>query len=105
MAQAHLHRIGYNVGDIDGIVGNKTQGALKAAGLHGLPLTDAAERLKTLATPPPPSPKKLKEGKLAVPGVDISISHFGQVRATRNADGADLHIRGSGRIVVDFIDS
>jgi hypothetical protein len=105
LVQAHLHRLGYNVGEIDGIIGNKTQGALKAAALHGLPLKEAAERLIAMNTPAPPLPKRVREGRLDLPEIEFSIHPFGQVRATRTKEGAHLHVRGTGRFVIDIIDS
>ena len=104
LVQAHLHRIGFNVGAVDGILGNKTQGGLRAASLHSLPLTQAAERL---VAEPPHVPKLLDrtvQGRIEMPDVDFSIHPYGQVRATRTVRGADLQISGPGRVVLDVRD-
>lgn len=104
LVQAHLHRIGYNVGPVDGILGNKTQGALRAANLHSLPLTDVAKQIVEL---PPHVPEVLERevhGRVMMPDVSFSIHPYGQVRATRTAQGADLQISGPGRVVIDVQD-
>ena len=101
LVQTHLHRIGFNVGAIDGILGNKTQGALKAANLHSLPFKEVAERIVKMA---PHIPQKLDrpvEGRLELSDVDFSIHPYGQVRTTRTIRGADLHVSGPGRVVID----
>ncbi len=105
LVQAHLHRIGFNVGMIDGILGNKTQGGLKAAGLHSLPLTEVAERLERMPPRVPQLLEKTVQGRLQMPDVSFAIHPYGQVRATRTVQGADLHISGPGRVVIDVRDS
>jgi len=104
MVQVHLHRIGYNVGPIDGIIGNKTQGALRAANLHSLPLTEVAKRIETMKPYMPKTFDRAVQGRLEMPDVDFSISPYGQVRTTRTIRGADLHISGPGRVVLDVRD-
>ena len=102
--QAHLHRIGFNVGPLDGILGNKTQGALRAANLHSIPLAEVATRIETMSTHFPKMLDQAVQGRLDLPDVDFSIHPYGQVRTTRTAQGADLHISGPGRVVVDVRD-
>jgi hypothetical protein len=101
LVQAHLHRIGYNVGPIDGVLGNKTQGGIRAANLHSLPLTEAAKKIVEM---PPHIPETLGRdvhGRVTMPDVDFAIHAYGQVRASRTAVGADFQISGSGRVVID----
>ena len=102
--QAHLHRIGFNVGPIDGILGNKTQGALRAASLHSLPLSDVALKIEAM----PPRTQEILDrtvqGRIELPDVSFTISPYGQVRATRTVQGAELHISGPGRVVIDVRD-
>lgn len=104
LVQAHLHRLGFNVGAVDGILGNKTQGGLRAAKLHSMPLSQAAARI---VEEPPHVPKILDravQGRVEAPDVDFSIHSYGQVRATRTVRGADLQISGPGRVVLDVRD-
>lgn len=104
LVQAHLHRVGYNVGPIDGVVGNKTQGALRAANLHSLPMTEAAKRVVEMRPHVPETLERDVHGRITMPDVSFSIHPYGQVRATRTAYGADLQISGPGRVVLDVRD-
>jgi hypothetical protein len=104
MIQARLHLLGYNVGAIDGILGNKTQGALRAAGLHSTRAADVAQKLSTMvprsvATLDPPV-----RGTVDVPGVDFAIHPYGQVRTARTVRGAEISVSGAGRVVIDFME-
>ena len=99
--QGHLHRLGYNSGAIDGIVGNSVVASLKAAGMAGKPLTDVAEELGKKGTPDMRKPRRTVEGTVTIPDTDFSIVSYGQVRTTRTPKGALLSIGGPGRIVVD----
>lgn len=101
LVQAHLHRIGFNVGAVDGIVGVKTQSALKSANLHSMTLVEAAKRIANMAPTPPERLERPLKGQLDLQGVDFSIHPFGQVRATKTVKGADLLIAGPGRYVLD----
>lgn len=98
--QAQLHRIGINIGPIDGQIGEVTAEGLKRTGLHGKSLTEAAEKLINMQLPKPPQDKP-NIGHVVVPGKNLSIVCSGQVAATRTATGAKLDIQGPGRIVVD----
>jgi|GEM_PF-1848663 len=102
LVQAHLHRLGYNVGPLDGIVGNKTQGALRAANLHSKSMTEVAEHIVNLSPEVPREFEPAVQGRLELPDASFSIHPYGQVRASRTIRGADLHITGPGRVVVDI---
>lgn len=104
LVQAHLHRIGYNVGSVDGIVGNRTQGALRAANLHSMPMSEVAAKIVGMSPHVPKTLEKNVQGHLEMPDVDFSIHPYGQVRATRTVQGADLQISGPGRVVIDVRD-
>jgi hypothetical protein len=103
--QGHLHRLGYNCGAVDGLVGNSVVASLKAAGMSGKPLVDVAEELANRSTPTKRQPRKSVEGTMTLPDVDFSIHTYGQVRTIRTPTGALLSVMGSGRIVVDIQDS
>lgn len=103
--QAHLHRIGFNAGAVDGLVGPRTQAALRAANLHSLPLTEVLQKISEKPTAEPKVRERPVRGRLEMEGVDLSIHPYGQVRAARNLNGADLYVMGAGRLVIDFRDS
>jgi hypothetical protein len=103
--QSHLHRIGYNAGAIDGVLGNATLASMKAAGFSGMPLTEAAESIGKRGVPPRRQPRKAVEGTMEIPDTDFSIVSYGQVRTARTPKGAVLSISGPGRIVVDVRDT
>jgi hypothetical protein len=102
LVQAHLHRLGYNVGPVDGIVGNKTQGALRAANLHSQSMTEVAEQIVKLSAKSTRTFESAVQGRLELPDVNFSIHSYGQVRASRTIQGADLHGTGPGRVVLDI---
>lgn len=104
LVQAHLHRLGYNVGPIDGVIGNKTQGGIRAANLHSLTLADVAKRIVEMPTHVPASLEREVQGRITMPDVSFSIHPYGQVRVTRTVHGADLQISGPGRVVIDVRD-
>lgn len=98
--QAHLHRIGFNPGVIDGIVAKKTQGALKASGLHSMSLREVETQV--VKKDPYTRPEGAqREGTLEMPDGNFSINSFGRVRTTRTVQGASLAISGSGRVIID----
>ena len=99
--QAHLHRVGFNPGVIDGIIGNKTQGALKASGLHSRTLMEVAEEVVAKFTHTPTQGEN-REAHLKMPDGNFSINSFGRVRTTRTVTGASLAITGTGRVVIDI---
>jgi len=105
LVQAHLHRIGFPVGAVDGILGNKTQGGLRAANLHSLTLSEVAARIEKMPARTQVTFDRPFRGRIEMPDVTFAIHPYGQVRATRTTQGADLQISGPGRVVIDVRDS
>jgi hypothetical protein len=97
--QAQLHRMGYNHGPVDGMVGPRTETALKGAGLHGLALSEAAKKLTSLESKPAQRTKKRK-GHIVLPETNFSITSYGQVRTIQTAQGAAVELDGPGRIII-----
>ena len=102
--QAHLHRLGYNPGAIDGVVANSTLASLKAIGLSGRPMMEIAKEVGTKASVSQDLPRQKKEGRIDLGDVDFSIVSYGQVRTMRKPDGVHIAINGAGRIVLDVQD-
>jgi len=99
--QAQLHRVGVNVGPIDGQLAHRSLTGLKRLGLDSMPLTDAAVRLAEMGTTQP-KPQDRAIGHIVVPGQNLAIVCSGQVYSTKTATGAALTIDGPGRAVLDL---
>lgn len=98
--QAQLHRVGVNIGPIDGRISDRSLEGLKRIGLQGMPIATAAERLAEMIDVDR-SPEERRIGHVVVPGRDCSIVTSGQVYSTKTPQGAALTIDGPGRIIVD----
>lgn len=99
--QAQLHRLGYNVGVVDGVIGAKTLAGIRAAKLHSMPLSDVAKRLAVQASKDH-SREEVRQGRIELGDVGFSIHTYGQVRSKRTREGVELHINGPGRVVLDL---
>lgn len=99
--QSQLHRVGLNVGPVDGVVADVTLEAIRRINLSDRPLTEVAQGLLTLQRPEP-EPTEEQIGHVVVPGKNLSIVCTGQVTSTRTATGAKLNVGGPGRFVVDI---
>lgn len=99
--QAQLHRIGHNVGPVDGVIGPRTAQAIESYGLAGTSLSRVAS---VLIQREPPEPKKQRgaTGHISVPGKSLSISSFGAVRTVQTNNGVSLDVQGPSRLVVDI---
>lgn len=100
--QAQLHRLGINVGPIDGIIGEVTTAGLQRAGLSNVPVSEAAEKLTKMQPPKPKDPDQQHIGHVVIPSHKFSIVCSGQVFSTKTATGAALTIKGAGRVVLDI---
>lgn len=102
--QAQLHRVGKNVGPIDGVIGKRTQAAIASLGLDRPSLAQVAAHLK-LAEPTPKQayqPQQAARGHISVPGHTIRVQAFGDVRATQHGtSGASIVAHGEGRLVIE----
>lgn len=102
--QAQFHRIGMNVGPLDGVIGTRTAAAIAALGLDRPTLAKAQVYLQTAEprTTPPRSTKQAVRGHLTVPGHVVRVQAFGAVKAQQHGQaGAFLTANGKGRFVVE----
>lgn len=99
--QAQLHRIGHNVGRIDGIIGARTATALRSIGLAGLNLSEMAEQLKAKPTGVPMSNKRAV-GHLSIPRKSYSVTSSGKVHSYREGLNTKILVDGPGRLVIDI---
>ena len=104
-AQAQMHRLGLPCGAVDGIVGPRTQTALRWIGLpaNGDSFEGAAAKLGTL-NPPKPTPQGRRRGFISVDG-SVSAVASGKVALTRSPQGYALAIDGPGRVILDVGDA
>lgn len=97
--QVELHRLGYNPGPIDGVIGKETTRALAEAGCKDkLSLALQKLQMRKVATP---KPAKVRFGEVQIPE-GSQIQAYGDIRATRHENGAKLEIHGSGRVIIDI---
>lgn len=99
--QAQLHRLGLHCGPLDGIITDQVNGALRALGIVGKTLEEAAAILAAFRTPPIEVFKR-RVGHIVVPGDDLSVVAYGRVATTRTRQGVALTIDGPGRVVLDI---
>lgn len=102
--QAHLHRAGHPCGPVDGVVGERTAGALRRTPLAGLPVAQAASAAASLPDPTPPRTDAPGRRVAALDGAgdDAVATGHGGVRVARTPRGYAVHVDGPGRLVVDF---
>jgi hypothetical protein len=97
--QAQLHRLGVPCGAVNGVVDERTLAGLRALGLKGLRLEEAATRLASLA-PPRPHAEQRKHGFISVDGDAVAVTS-GKVAAIRTPQGFALTVDGPGRVILD----
>lgn len=99
--QAQLHRLGKNVGAVDGMIAARTSEAMDSLGLSRSVFAKVQEFLRTAE--PTQSPSRIRTtGHVAVPGWNLSVAAFGGIKSVQNRQGATLTIDGPGRVVIDI---
>ena len=102
--QAQLHRIGHNIGPLDGVIGPKCSAALQMLKVKGT-LQEQAEYLKDAKVLQQVPTGKLLRGHLTLPGRHMRVTAYGSATAQQAApDGAILTATGPGRFIVDIGD-
>ena len=100
--QAQFHRMGRNVGPVDGVIGPRTTSGVETLGMKEPTLGLAREHLRTAKPPEVAEPSKLGRGHLTLPGHKIRVQTFGGVRSQQNGEsGAFLVADGQGRVVIE----
>lgn len=98
--QSHLHRLGYSVGLVNGILEEPAQQAIRSLGLAGLSLETIVERLVTIEKTT--TTKEDQTGYLVLPNIPHRVYSYGEVNTVVTTNGASITARGAGRIVVDL---
>lgn len=99
--QSQLHRLGLHCGPVDGVIGERTQGALNALGITGKTLEEIAEVLKQYREPSRPKGER-RFGHIVIDGDDVAVFAHGQIAAQRTKQGVALAIDGPGRVILDI---
>jgi hypothetical protein len=103
--QTHLHRLGIHCGPIDGSIGAKSLAALKALGLGGQLIQNAAKTLSKMHPPPDETANgKRRTGYFTLRGGNLEAFTSGAVNAVRTRTGYAVTIDGSGRLILLFGD-
>lgn len=99
--QAQLHRLGYDVGPLNGIIDQVALNSIKALNLGNTPLQQTAINLANLRTPEEELPtNEPLEGVLHMDGIR-NVQTWGYVSHTLTPQGAYFTAKGPGKILVD----
>jgi hypothetical protein len=101
--QAQLHRLGLHCGPVDGEVGERTTEALRALGVQGTVLEEAARTLARFKTPTI-EPSERRFGQIVLPGDDLTVVTYGKVSTTRTRQGVSLTVDGPGKVILNIGD-
>lgn len=99
--QSHLHRLGFNIGYIDGKIGDPETMALRSLGLAGMTLEDAAMKIASIRPPSQDTSNSPYRGTVLVKGL-TRAQGFGDVQAIPTNHGAAIKVSGPGRVVLDI---
>jgi hypothetical protein len=103
MIQTQLHRIGYNCGIIDGIVGSRTLKCIQANNLQGLELSEIAEILIKADKKDQASSEKTTKGFVSLPNRQFQVTSYGKVLTVKNNNGVAIESGDTGgRLIIDI---
>lgn len=105
MLQAQLHRIGYNCGAIDGILGSRTLRCIQANNLQGLELVEIVKLLIEKHRREVNISNKTTKGFLSLPERDFQVTCYGGVHTVKSTNGVSIESSGvGGRLIIDIGD-
>lgn len=102
--QSQLHRVGYNCGVIDGVIGSRTLRCIQANKLEGLSITEMVEILnkqkkKEVAV------NKSTKGFISLPNRQFQVTSYGGVHTVKNNNGFSIESNSrGGRLIIDIGD-
>lgn len=100
--QAQLHRMGRNVGPVDGVIGPRTTAGVETLGMKQPTLGLVKEHVRVARTPESEPSPTVGRGHLVLPGHKVRVQAFGGVKAQQNGEsGAFLVANGQGRVVIE----
>lgn len=97
--QAQIHRLGIDIGPIDGIIGERTTEALQGLLLSGT-LEERAEALAKFRRPTAPATEP-HVGHLILSADGMVVSSYGGVASTKTGQGYALSVTGPGRVIIE----
>lgn len=101
MIQTQLHRIGYNCGVIDGILGSRTLRCIQANNLQNIRLEEVAKLLCEKEKVKANSNNSTK-GFISLPNREFQVTCYGRVHTVKNNSGVSIESSGGGRIILDI---
>ena len=94
--QAGLHKLGIPCGPIDGLIGDRTIGAMKALGISGQTFEESLKSLSQLQINPKGEPNKKRFGQLFIDGSNMRVFPSGSVASQKTRNGYILTSWGPG---------
>tara|TARA_Y100000310_G_scaffold51341_1_gene47331 strand:+ start:1714 stop:2481 length:768 start_codon:yes stop_codon:yes gene_type:complete len=100
--QAQLHRLGRNVGPVDGVVGPRTTAGVETLGMKQPSLGLVKEHVRTAKPAETVDQPTVGRGHLSLPGHKVRVQAFGAVKAQQNGESAAFLVAdGQGRVVIE----
>lgn len=99
--QAQVHRLGVPCGPVDGVIGDRTQSALRALGVKGMRLEEMAGHLSRME-PPKSAPEPRGHGQIIVGDIRCSAVAAGKVALMKTLQGWTVAVDGPGRVILDL---
>lgn len=99
--QAQVHRLGIPCGAVDGVVGDRTQSALRALGVRGMRLEEVAAHLAQM-TPSRAAAESRGHGYIIVGDIQANAVASGKVALMRTLQGYTVAVDGPGRVILDL---
>lgn len=100
--QANLHRLGKHCGPIDGIIGQRTLGAMKTLGISEMEPEKALEKLESFFYEEPEIGKEPTGGFIYLGGRKSEVFSSGDVHVISSNNGYTISIEGKGKILIEL---
>lgn len=103
MIQSQLHRIGYNCGAIDGVLGSRTLRCIQANNLQGLELSEIVKILIEKHRREVKISKRTTKGFLSLPNRNFQVTCYGGINTVKSANGVAIESNSvGGRLIIDI---
>lgn len=102
LIQAQLHRVGFNCGVIDGVIGSRTLKCIQSLNLQGQELIDIANTLLSMERRDQPVSDKTTKGFISLPKRQFQVTAYGRVHTVKSNNGVAIESSGGGRLIIDI---